>query len=180
MRKYSRSPAVSPEDRRLFRDSVGVVIPVKSDLAPFEPPALKPPRPRRALPEWREAESASIPLLSTGDIMSYLAPGMQKKVLRRLRGGGFEVEAEIDLHGLTVDAARRSLESFLATCVGDGERCIHLIHGKGYRSEGDFPILKNHVNLWLRAHPDVLAFCTAQPADGGTGAVYALLRKAHA
>lgn len=117
-----------------------------------------------------------IPLLNTGDIMSFLAPGLQKRVLRQLRAGGFDREAELDLHGLTADEAKRRLGSFLQTCLAEGCRCAHLIHGKGYRSEGDYPILKNRINLWLRQHPEVLAFCSARPMDGGTGAVYVLLR----
>jgi DNA-nicking Smr family endonuclease len=180
----SESPLVtfadlSEEDRRLFRESVGPVRPVDDDR--IEPERLRrkaPARMRRREIDVSAAHFPDIPLLTAGDVISHLAPGMQKKVLRRLRGGDFEMDAEVDLHGLTVDEAMRRLENFLRACVADGDRCVHVIHGKGYRSEGDYPVLKNRVNLWLRAHPDVLAFCTARPADGGTGALYALLRKA--
>ena len=55
-------------------------------------------------------------------------------------------------------------------------RCAHIIHGKGYRSGERQPVLKRKVNYWLRLRPDVLAFCSATPRDGGTGAVYVLLR----
>jgi DNA-nicking Smr family endonuclease len=108
--------------------------------------------------------------------MSYVATGMQQRVLRRLRQGRFGVDAEVDLHGHTVDQAKVLLERFLRTCLQDECRCVLVIHGKGYRSEGDRPILKNQINLWLRQHPRVSAFCTSRPMDGGTGAVYVLLR----
>jgi len=50
------------------------------------------------------------------------------------------------------------------------------VHGKGYRSGARGPILKVAVDTWLRRHPDVMAFTSARPIDGGTGAVYVLLR----
>jgi DNA-nicking Smr family endonuclease len=36
-------------------------------------------------------------------------------------------------------------------------------------------VLKHVVNHWLRRMDDVVAFATARPVDGGTGAVYVLL-----
>ncbi|HRY16587.1 MAG TPA: Smr/MutS family protein, partial [Candidatus Competibacteraceae bacterium] len=47
--------------------------------------------------------------------------------------------------------------------------------GKGSRHRG--PILKQKVNHWLRQRDEVLAFCSARAIDGGTGAVYVLLRR---
>ena len=175
-RKTPPAPALSDEDRRLFREAAGAVAPLVCQRAP---PAIAPPKPRRRAPgpDWADAApSAAIPLLATGDVMSFMAPGVQRRVLRHLRSGKFGVDAALDLHGLTVDEAKRRLGGFLQACLADGRRCAHLIHGKGYRSEGGYPVLKNRINLWLRQHPAVLAFCTARPAEGGTGAVYVLLR----
>ena len=58
-----------------------------------------------------------------------------------------------------------------------GKRCVRIVHGKGLSSEGKLPVLKVKVNSWLRQKDDVLAFCSARPQDGGTGAVYVLLKK---
>jgi len=55
-------------------------------------------------------------------------------------------------------------------------RCARIIHGKGIRSSSAQPVLKQKVNYWLRLHDEVLAFCSATRGDGGTGAVYCLLR----
>lgn len=178
---FKKPPAfvLSDEDSRLFRETVGAVSPVVSDRIQPEKKLPKPhPRRRAHEPDWSDTTPADIPLLATGDVMSFMAAGVQKRVLRHLRAGKFGVDVELDLHGLTVDEAKRRLGGFLQTCLADGCRCVHLIHGKGYRSEGDYPILKNRINLWLRQHPDVLAFCTARPMEGGTGAVYVLLRDA--
>jgi DNA-nicking Smr family endonuclease len=182
MRKLIRHPHKTPsafdlseEDSQLFRETVGVVSPVVCDRVVMEKKRPKP-RNRTHEADWTDISLTEIPLLTLGDIMSFVAPGIQKRVLQRLRAGKFGVDVELDLHGLTVDEAKRRLVVFLRGCLADGCRCLHLIHGKGYRSEGDYPVLKNHINLWLRQHPDVLAFCTAKPFEGGTGAVYVLLR----
>jgi DNA-nicking Smr family endonuclease len=60
--------------------------------------------------------------------------------------------------------------------VEDGCRCVQIVHGKGYNSPGNQPVLKNDINLWLRQHQDVLAFCSTPPKAGGTGALYVLLK----
>jgi len=78
---------------------------------------------------------------------------------------------------MTVDVARKSLSSFLATCGALDNRCIKIIHGKGRGSKGKQPVLKNRLNYWLQQRDDILAFCSARPVDGGTGAVYVLLKK---
>jgi DNA-nicking Smr family endonuclease len=116
--------------------------------------------------------------LSAEDTFSFLSPGLQKNVLKKLRHGYFGADAQLDLHGLTSSQAKQQVLHFLHLCVEDGCRCVHIIHGKGYRSENDFPILKNHLNLWLRQHNDVQAFCSASAKDGGAGAVIVLLHLA--
>ncbi len=108
--------------------------------------------------------------------VAYISPGLQKKVLSKLRQGFFDIDAELDLHGLNAHEARHLLSEFLTRCVVAELRCVHVIHGKGYRSPDNRPVLKNKLNLWLRQHDDVLAFCSSNPDDGGTGAVYVLLR----
>ena len=66
--------------------------------------------------------------------------------------------------------------AFMQECRQFGYRHVIIIHGKGYRSQGR-PVIKPMVNRWLRQDDEVLAFCSARPKDGGTGAVYVLLRK---
>ena len=105
------------------------------------------------------------------DSLSFIAVGLQKNVLKKLRKGYFGLDAEIDLHGLTSDEAKRQLLNFLHRCVEEGYRCVHIVHGKGNRSPDNHPILKNNLNLWLRQHKDVQAFCSAPVKHGGTGAV---------
>lgn len=78
---------------------------------------------------------------------------------------------------MTSAQARVELRAFLAESVAGGIRCVRVVHGKGIRSGQRGPVLKASVNGWLRRWDDVLAFVSAPPRDGGTGAVYVLLRQ---
>jgi DNA-nicking Smr family endonuclease len=84
---------------------------------------------------------------------------------------------ELDLHGMTVETAHKALTKFLADCCLMNRKCVRIIHGKGHGSDKKMPILKNKLNQWLRQHDDIIAFCSAQPNDGGTGAVYVLIKR---
>jgi len=108
--------------------------------------------------------------------LSFHRAGVRVQVMRRLRRGLYPIEDEIDLHGLNQLAARDSLADFIARSRDAGRRCIRVIHGKGYRSGARGPVLKTAVDLWLRRHMDVMAFTSARPIDGGSGALYVLLR----
>jgi DNA-nicking Smr family endonuclease len=114
--------------------------------------------------------------ISPDAVLSYRRPGVRDQVLRRLRRGLIPVEAELDLHGVTQSVARSLTAQFIDTSRQGGLRCVRIIHGKGMRSGGRGAILKSALNGWLRRHPDVMAFTSARPIDGGTGAAYVLLR----
>jgi DNA-nicking Smr family endonuclease len=113
---------------------------------------------------------------SASDPLSFRRPGVREQTLRQLRRGRYPVEDELDLHGLSQSAARDHLAEFIAAGRNAGLRCVRVVHGKGYRSGARGPVLKIAVNTWLRRHTDVLAFTSARAIDGGTGAVYVLLR----
>ncbi len=110
------------------------------------------------------------------DILSFSRNGLQHKVLKKLRQGKHPIEHMLDLHGLTVAEASGELLQFLGECEAAGVRHAIIIHGKGFRSR-DKPVIKPMVNRWLKSVDNVLAFHSAQPKDGGNGAVYVLLKK---
>ena len=101
---------------------------------------------------------------------------MQKKVFRKLKRGQYSIEAELDLHGLTKVEAEEQLNMFISEIRDQGIRCVRIIHGKGYGSTNKGPVIKPLVNRWLQQRSEILAFCSARPADGGTGAVYVLVK----
>ena len=112
-----------------------------------------------------------------GDELLFRRPGVPETVLRRLRQGVFRVEAAVDLHGLTASDGARALRAFLREARGRGLRCVRIIHGKGLRSGTRGPVLKQTVSTLLRQADVVLAFASARPRDGGTGATLVLLRQ---
>ena len=109
--------------------------------------------------------------------LAWTANGVQESQLRKLKSGQIPFEGSIDLHGLTVDKARELLWEFIAEATRIEVRCVRITHGKAQRKDGRKPILKSHVNTWLRQHPKVLAFTSCLPRHGGTGSLYVLLRR---
>ncbi len=116
--------------------------------------------------------------MQPGDSLSYVQAGIQKQVFRKLKRGQYSIGAELDLHGLTRLEAQQQLSQFINECRDRGIRCVRIIHGKGYGSNNQGPVIKPLVNQWLQRRAEILAFCSARPADGGTGAVYVLLKSA--
>jgi DNA-nicking Smr family endonuclease len=168
------------EDRQAFREAVRGVRPLRA------PPRIVPgTRPRaRALFRRRDEqlvleESVTVAPhelgVDTPDELLFRRDGVQDTVLRRLRRGHYRVGAECDLHGLTVVQAKDELRQFLARAVARQERCVRVIHGKGLGSGPRGPVVKAAVNSVLRRTASVVAFCSARPVDGGTGAIYVLL-----
>jgi len=165
-----------------FREALSGVEPLKQDrvVPPRKRPAPVPEQSRRDAREVMESLLSSdhdYAEIETGEELLFIRPGVRPNVARKLRRGQYAMEGELDLHGLRVAEAHALLKEFVAECRSKGKRCVRIIHGKGLGSYAKIPILKGKVNLWLRRHGDVLAFCSARPDDGGTGAVYVLLKR---
>ena len=114
--------------------------------------------------------------LATGEELSFRRPHITEAVLLKLRRGHYVVDAEVDLHGLNAAQARIVLRDFIADATARSYSCVRIVHGKGKRSGNRGPVLKHLVNHWLQRIDAVLAFGSARAVDGGSGAVYVLLR----
>lgn len=175
-----RKKTTSAEDAALFRNAVGTVRRIESDSILLKPEAKPAPYPSAKPLEYvdplQNDVDDTLETLFQEDKVAFIAAGLQKNVLKKLRKGHYGLDADIDLHGLTSRDAQQQLLRFLHDCVENGCRCVQIVHGKGYNSPDRQPVLKNDLNLWLRQHKDVLAFCSTPPRAGGTGAVYVLLR----
>lgn len=112
----------------------------------------------------------------SGDSLRFHRPHVGKRTMRKLARGSFSVQAEIDLHGMTVAEAKPRLADFIESCARERKLCVRVVHGKGLGSGDRGPILKQKVNRWLRQWDAVLAFVSTRQVDGGTGAIYVLLR----
>ena len=168
------------EDARLFRQAVRGVRPLRTHTPPPRPPRARPharfARADRAavLRESLDPHGAD-PEQLTGEALAFHRPQIPAAVLRRLRRGDYRVQREIDLHGMTVAEAKVALREFLVDALEQHVRCVRIVHGKGLRSGQRGPVLKAAVSTVLRRTGAVLAYVSARPVDGGTGALYVLL-----
>jgi DNA-nicking Smr family endonuclease len=175
-------PKSDDDDIHLFREAVRDVKPLgqhrtvtKSPKATLKRRISR--RPGRVMIDDPKPGSATAdPVVTAGDEVSFRKPGVQAAVIRKLRRGEYGIQAQIDLHGLTADQGLRALEDFLSHAMARGIRTLRVIHGKGLRSGGEAPVLKNAVISALRRTSVVKAFVSARREDGGTGAVYVLLK----
>lgn len=180
--RHVRTHDRAESDTQLFREAVKDVKPLGAE----HPPPTG--RQRRPVPLARFSradrhavllESLNDPSVdpesASGDELVYHRAGVQTSVLKKLRRGQYRVQAEIDLHGLTVAEAKQALREFLAEALDRQFRCVRIIHGKGLRSGHRGPVLKGVVSSVLRRVKPVVAYVSARQVDGGTGAVYVLL-----
>jgi DNA-nicking Smr family endonuclease len=168
---------VQDADLELFRDHVRDAEPLRFEG--IEPQRNKPPPVPRPKPvEDDDASPAHLAEseVETPDYLLFARPGVQRRVVADLQRGALDIGLEVDLHGLRAEHARHVLRDFLAECAQRRVRCARIIHGKGRGSAEGPPVLKRKVNYWLRLNETVLAFCSATRFDGGTGALYVLLR----
>ncbi|TAH47739.1 MAG: SMR domain protein [Rhodocyclaceae bacterium] len=183
--KGSRPPraTVAQDDKDLFRSAVGNVRRLQGETEAT--PATPRPEP---VPRQFERDEAAVreELLSgdfdpgsieQGDEIHYLKPGQPAGILKRLRRGQYSIRSELDLHQMTEAVARSAVTLFLNEAIRQREFCVRIIHGKGLRSASRGPVLKRMTERLLRQRADVLAFASALPAQGGTGAVLVLLQE---
>ncbi|WP_421789547.1 Smr/MutS family protein [Hyphobacterium sp.] len=174
---------LKPEEREIWRQ-------VTKSVTPLHP-----------APADVEAEPASIApkkhqSTGTGESRAVLKPLPKKPSVkpapadrsaeRRLRRGRIEIDARIDLHGMTQDHARTTLGHFLHGARSRGYRLVLVITGKGKASarprvpgESAPGILKRRLPDWL-AEPElrhlVSGYARAHQRHGGEGAYYVTIR----
>jgi DNA-nicking Smr family endonuclease len=181
MAKRPRSD-VSSEDLRLFEQAVG---PVRRLRATTPAPRRAPPSPEPTQALLDEARVSTELMhsvidpgsMEVGEELSYRQDGVSPRLLQQLKRGHFSIADEIDLHHMTLDVARGVMKQFLDESRRADRLCVKVIHGKGLRSRAQGPVLKRMVDSLLRKRGDVIAFASAKPAEGGTGATLVLLRR---
>jgi len=181
------SPPRQDDEAAQFLAAVGAVQPVKQGAHRVEPAkkSALPPRTdedAEVLAQLAELGAGEAPfdLADSDEFIEGHQPSLDPQLLRKLRAGEIALQGHVDLHGLTREEAKASLERFLLASRQAGKRCVLVVHGRGLHSEDQIPVLKAGVQLWLtrgRIARWVLAFSTARPHDGGSGAVYVLLRR---
>lgn len=181
--------AVEPESTDLFREAMSDVVPLTQKRVA---PVAERPDPTQSQLERREAAEgrrpgtdtpdpnfltlAEVPPVAPRDTLAWKKDGVQNEVFRKLRLGGYRVDGQLDLHRHTVREARQALFEFFALARRKGWRTLLIAHGRGERSATPARI-KSYVAHWLGQLPDIIAYHSAAPNQGGTGAVYVMLRK---
>ncbi|MBA2656961.1 MAG: Smr/MutS family protein [Tatlockia sp.] len=178
--------SLSDEDKALFRQLMSNVKPLNKTKKIDEKPQAKPfkiARPKIPISNSPIITSNPIYLsdsyreeVQTNTILSYSSHSIPNKRLRELKNGIIPWQSSLDLHGLKPEAASQALIKFILEKSGLEQRCLLIIHGKGGQGN-NAPVLKNLVNYWLTQFPQVLAFHSALPKDGGSGALYVLLKR---
>jgi DNA-nicking Smr family endonuclease len=193
MKRTSRPPVIDPpasrrrrslsEDERALWDLVARQIkPLRKQRGPK--PEVRPPaqasrpavipeptlqRPTAATPVARAATPTVPPLAPLG-----------KRERTKLSRGRSEIEARLDLHGMTQARAHRALSGFLQRAHLDGLTFVLVITGKG-RSGSEAGVLRRQVPEWLglpEFRAFVVGFEEAHIGHGGAGALYVRIRKA--
>jgi DNA-nicking Smr family endonuclease len=195
MPKRPREPASTPppprtedDEARLFREAASGAVPLRP--GPERVTAL----PNVRLPDPAEDDQAvrnqlealvrgeaAFDLSDTEEFLEGAVVDLDRRTRQKLRRGDLAIQGHIDLHGMTRDEAKVALEKFLIAQHDAGRRVLLVVHGRGRNSKDGVPVLKERMVPWLSRGPlgrRVLAFCSARPCDGGTGALYVLLRKA--
>lgn len=107
--------------------------------------------------------------------------GIDRRTDDRLRRGRLDIEARIDLHGMTQTQAHSALSSFIKAGWHGHRRTVLVITGKGSGPAGrGAGVLRSAVPRWLNEPPlrqMVVAIRPAQPRHGGEGALYVLLKR---
>jgi len=179
-----------PDDTRLFLAAMSDVRPLSESsrtIARRPDPEMRPAHPVRdddleVITQLSDLVSGNsqMDITFSDEYIQGAVQGFGPRLMQRLKRGQFPIQDHIDLHGFTRQEAETRVREFLIQSHLLGLRCVLVVHGRGLNSENHIPVLKEYVPLWLSRGPAkkiVLAFSTARPYDGGTGAIYVLLRK---
>ncbi len=120
---------------------------------------------------------SSVQAVAGDAYLEFRRDGIQLRQWQKLRKGQIAWTLAVDLHGITREEAMRAVERLIRQAQDEDSNCVRVVHGKGHDPSGAAITIKAELNHWLRKHPQVLAFCSALPADGGAGALYLLLRR---
>ncbi|MEC7120139.1 MAG: Smr/MutS family protein [Pseudomonadota bacterium] len=110
--------------------------------------------------------------VASEEFLSFRQATLQHRIFDQLKSGKLRWFEAVDLHGCTIEQARSAVLTVIEMAQAANQNVVKIVHGKGPQAT-----LKTCVNGWLRQHRDVLAFVSAPPEQGGTGAVLVLLKR---
>ena len=170
------------DDMALFHKEMSAVQPIEQEathrkISSIEPEPLFQSTEKNYSVDSLYSEEFELKTVGNEELLSFQRSGVQDRLFNQLRAGQLTLDAELDLHGMTIPVAHQELAEFIHQCRVERIRCIRIIHGKGWGSKGNQPVLKTKLNAWLQQEDNVLAFCSTPIEAGGAGAVFVLLRR---
>ncbi|QTO41660.1 Smr/MutS family protein [Desulfovibrio desulfuricans] len=182
--RVAATPVQEDEDDEAsaFLAAMGTVSPLTGggrDVVPAPAPVTPPPHGELSLQDFMDGK-LEFALTFSDEYLEGHVVGLDQMILNKLRAGGLSPEAHLDLHGLNAMQAFEALRGFFKGSWYKGLRTVLVVPGRGRNSPDGMGVLREKLQSWLTQDPFkrvVLAFCTAQPHDGGPGSVYVLLRK---
>lgn len=172
-------PPLSEEDA--FLQAAAGAVPLAPGGRSVAPPA---PRKKAAAKQSSFAtlleEHIEFDMEHSREFLTGQVRGLDAKTLQKLKAGQFSIQGHLDMHGMNADQARMALSAFLRRSYMEGKRSVLVITGRGLNSPMGLGVLRQELSSWLTQTPlkrIVLAFATARPRHGGSGAVYLLLRR---
>ena len=187
--KPKASPAPAPHkstspdgDVDLFLEAMREVKPMLKGGRDVARSASPPPLPLSRTPSFKELlqDNIEFEMEHSHEYITGQLKGLDAKIFRKLQSGQYSVQGHLDLHGLNATQANIAVLDFVRRSYLEGKRCILLIPGRGRNSPLGQGIIRQEISTWLTQAPlkrIILAFCTAQPKHGGSGAIYLLLRQ---
>jgi DNA-nicking Smr family endonuclease len=168
---------LGPEDRVLWEE-------VKKSIKP-----LRKSRPAKVVLETAEAQPAPSSKREKPVAKAFSAPlaretpkppplaKLDRRAKSRVARGRTEIDARLDLHGMTLERARSRLASFIREAQARDYGLVLVITGKGLSGRG---ALKHEVPHWLALaefRALVIGFEEAAINHGGSGALYVRIRR---
>ncbi|WP_346798248.1 DNA endonuclease SmrA [Halomonas sp. Bachu 37] len=118
-----------------------------------------------------------VDLLPPFDPVEFHRDGIQQGVMDRLRHGGYTAQAHLHLLRRPLAECRRMVLPFIQDAYAHDLRSVMIIHGRGREIDSPANVLRSYLVKWLAQIDEVQAIASAQPADGGLGATWVMLRK---
>ncbi|MBT42373.1 MAG: endonuclease SmrB [Idiomarina sp.] len=172
--------AIEAEDSALFRDAVKGTQTLANDTIeplPAKDKVKRKQQQAKAHPEAQTSRAASDffsdefkGYIEDGTV-KYVAEGESHYLLKQLRRGDYVPDMLLDLHGLTLAAAKQELAAMLKACEQQLIECCCIMHGHGSGK------LKQQVPHWLIQYPRLRAFHQAPKEWGGDAAIIVLLQR---
>ena len=195
--KSSNDKYISEEEARYFQNSIKDYLPTKADdMTPNTSPNTNSRGADNSGHNIRFVADTSSRIEVAGnpdELDDFKRPGLQNSKMTKLRGGKIIYSDTLDLHGMNVTEAAAALTTTINLAFSNGYESVKIIHGKGYNRENNMRVVNGDKNLlnkgiikgklklyviaWLKDNPAILGFCRALPNDGGSGAMYILLKK---